>query len=492
MPDSRTEPRNATRERPGRLALRDALVSAVMVAVMAAEVLFLYTGWPGARSAAHGAVLALLPLGFHRFGGREYYLLVLCVILTLLTGWLHPEPIVALRSALDQAAFLLAFILLLGLLQEGAFSSPSVSACGLFLSRQPSGRRYFALFSGAHIMGVVFNLGAVSLLAPLVRRGLERGLELSGAADPYAPIKERRQLSALLRGFAWMVIWSPTAVAPIVLLALIPGIDRGRWFLLGFMIAAVMLLVGWLEDRVRWRRVRRQALAAGYSAGQAMAFPARAFGNFALVCLCLALLTLALIRGADVTIVAGLMLAAPSLLLGWLLAQNRDKGPAALAATRDRVAEILRAGLPASLPVAVTLGCSGYVGRAAAVLIPAETLAAAVNLDAWPGYLFLTGLSVSVAVIGQLALSPIMMAVFFGSVLGALPALPVDPTLAALAIACGWSLSMTASPFASVVLLTARVTGHTGATLTWRWNLTFSFLAAGTLLVIFYALTGGA
>ena len=96
------------------------------------------------------------------------------------------------------------------------------------------------------------------------------------------------------------------------------------------------------------------------------------------------------------------------------------------------------------------------------------------------------------AALSQLALSPIMMAVFFGSVLGALPDLPADPTLTALAIASGWSLSMTCSPFASVVILLTRLTGKSGPTLTYYWNTPFTLMAAGALALSFWLLTGGA
>jgi hypothetical protein len=93
--------------------------------------------------------------------------------------------------------------------------------------------------------------------------------------------------------------------------------------------------------------------------------------------------------------------------------------------------------------------------------------------------------------VSYLGVSPIMMAVFFGSILGALPVLPVDPTLAALSISSGWALSMTTSPFATVVLMVSNLSGARPLKLSVGWNTSFSALALVTLSMVFFILTGG-
>jgi hypothetical protein len=108
-----------------------------------------------------------------------------------------------------------------------------------------------------------------------------------------------------------------------------------------------------------------------------------------------------------------------------------------------------------------------------------------------PDYLLLWSIPLALSGLSLFALSPIMMAVFFGSLFGALPVLPADPTLIAFAISCGWALSITFSPFATPVLLIDRVTGIAPRQLTWGWNLGFSALAAVSLLPVFVVLTGG-
>lgn len=457
-------------------------VAMVLLAVMAAELADVFTGWPPARAASHATMLLLVVVAVPRLGLREAYLLAVSAALTWALWRWHPRPVEAARLALDQAAFLMAFILLISLVQEGARTSPSVAACGNFLARQPGSRRFLALYLGSNLMSPVFNLGTVSLIAPLVRRAAEEAPD-----DPLTPVRERRQLSAILRGFAWSVVWSPTAVAPLAVMQLIGGIDRARWIAMGAVLAAVMMAIGWLEDRWRWRRFTARAL--GLPPPAAPPFPGRAFLGFAGVCLAFAGLTGAIMALTGQRVPPSLMAAAPLLLIGWIAVQQRG-GPVLRPVLRQ-LGQVVHGALPPSAPAALTLACSGYVGRAAAELVPAALVAEFVGLDGLPGWAFLTGLAVGVAALAQLALSPIMMAVFFGSLLGALPGLPASPTLTALAISCGWALSMTCAPFASIVLLMTRMTGHAGTELTWRWNSGFTGFAVLALTAAFFLLTGG-
>ena len=440
---------------------RDRLTAIALIVVMGSELVSLAFGFGAARYVAYAAMLAVLPLTLHRLGLREGYLLTLCSVLTVLIWRLHDDPAGALTLALDQAVFLMAFIMLVGLMKQAAMTSQAILECGTFLTRQRAGRRYFALFLGTHLMAQLFNLGVVSLLAPLIRRGTE------DASDPLNPVRERRQLNSMLRGFAWAVVWSPTAVAPLVLMTLLPDAERGPWMAAGVVIAFVIMLIGWAEDRWQFRRYQPAAGAVSPP------FPVRAYADFALVCLALVVLTVGAMSLVGQSVVFGLMVASPIILVGWLIAQNDG----AWAPARSRIGEIVLGHLPAAAPLAVTLACSGYVGRAGAALIPAAEWADKLGLEAWPGWVFLLSLSVGVALSSQFALSPIMMAVFFGSLIAAVPELPTDVTWAALAISCGWALSMTASPFATVVLMIVGTTGHTGRELAWVWNWRFSLLA---------------
>lgn len=452
-----------------------------LIAVMAFELLARLTGVEVFRWVAWGCT-GLVVLGARRrLGLREGYLLTLCVALVAVAVTIHPAPVSVLASALDQASFLMAFILLLGLLHEAASTSPSVAACGEYLTRQPPGRRYYALNAGTAAMAVLFNIGVVSFLVPLI----QRGIETATPGDPLNPVRERRQISAMLRGFAWCVVWSPTAIAPLALVELIPGTNRQLWILLGLALFAGVMFLGALEDMWRFRSYRPAIVR------QAPLFPTGAYLRFAMACVWLFAMTGAVAWLAGDTIIFGLMVSCPVMLVGWIVAQQGGAGPAERRAALSRLSGIAFENLPKAAPVAVTLACSGFVGRAAAALIPAQSVAAVLGLDAMPDFVLLSILPVALSVFSLLALSPIMMAVFFGSLFGSLPVMPADPTLIALSISCGWAVSMTFSPFATVVLMTNRVGGIPGRTLTWGWNLGFSVAAALALVPVFWILTGG-
>lgn len=455
--------------------MRDAQ-ALILLALMAAELAHQFLGGPATALVAHGLLLLAVLVSLPRLGLREAYLLSLCAgLFAALWAW-HPDPWMAVGRALDQAGFLFAFVLLISLVQEGAMTSPAVASTGMWLAKQPGGRRFCGLFGGTMVAAVVFNLGTISLFAPLIRRAAEDAPD-----DPLTPTRERRQLNAVLRGFAWAVVWSPTAIAPLTLWALIDGIDRVSWIAFGFVLALVMLTIGWLEDRLAWRN--HTAAALGLPPVQRAPMPALSVRRFLGVTAAFAGLTggIMLLTGRGVP--ASLMAASPLLLLGWLYVQHAD------VATRLR--EILFTGTPASAPAAVTLGCAGFVGIAAAALVPADQVAEAIGLDGWPAWVFMLAMTMAVVALSQFALSPIMMAVFFGAVLGALPDLPAGPTLSALAVAAGWSVATTSSPFASGVILLTRMTGHPGTELTYRWNARFTGLSVLALAVAYWLITGG-
>jgi len=477
MPESiRSSAGEPLRPGPSRLP-----VALCLLAVMALELLARLSGSTAIQFAADAAMFATVLAAVRDLGLREKYLLTLCAVLTLLTLWLHPAPPAVLRAGLDQASFLMAFLLLLNLLHEAAATSPAVVRCGDYLTKQPPGRRYYALNFGTAVMGVLFNIGVVSFLVPLIQRGIESATP----GDALNPIRERRQISALLRGFAWCVIWSPTAIAPLALMELIPGTNRQLWIAIGFLVSLGLLVLGALEDRLRFRAYRPQTRRS------VPVFPRAAFFRFLLACGWLFGMSALVMLLSGETVVFGLMVSCPVMLVGWLIVQNLGSARDALGATAGRLRTIAFTNLPGAAPVAITLACSGYVGVVAATLIPAEALARFLGLDAMPDFVFLSLLPVAVAALSLLALSPIMMAVFFGSLIGSLPVLPADPTLTALAISCGWALSMTLSPFATVVLLIDRIGGIPPRRLTWQWNFTYTVLAALALVPVFAALTGG-
>lgn len=449
-----------------------------IVVILVAVLIERFTGSLAAMTVAIAGMAVAMGVSARRFGFREWYLAALSAGLTAALFAVSAAPLAAVVRGLDQAAFLMAFIYLLTMLHQTAASSPSVAACGAYLTRQPPGRRYGALFWGSNVMSVLFNLGAVSLLTPLVQRGLaERKLE-----PALKDISERRQINALLRGFALNVIWSPTALAPLAILELIDGVDRERWTLLGLALTAILFFAGWAEDRI----VARRLLAGRTAGGSVPPFPGRAMAGFFAVVVWLFVLIWGISAATGESIAAGLMLACPVLAFGWLWAQRRAPAPA-LAGLREIAVE----RLPGVAPVAAALAFSGYMGRVAAELAPAAALAEGLGLYAAPDWVVLSALPLVLAAMSFFGVSPIMLAVFFGSLFGALEVLPTDATLLALAISCGWTMAMFLSPFATIVMLLAQQTERRGILVAMGRNWLYAIVSAVLMSAFFWAMTGG-
>ena len=434
-------------------------------------------------SAAHLVTILLVILGWRVMGLREIYLLSCCVILSGLAYYLLGFQPIIYQEAFAQAAFLMAFLLILSLLHEAAMTSQSVAECGQFLTRQKAGRRFAALFLGSNLMSVLFNLGLVSILTPLIQKGIEQ----DKGNPSLMKLREQRQITAMLRGFAWCVVWSPTAIAPLAVFELIDGISRQLWTAYGIVFALVMFGLGWAEDQWRFRDIKRQP-----SSSDIIPFPTAAFLQFGLILTILFGMAVILSLLFDDSIVFGLLISCPLVMLGWLYQQTKNKPlKERFPAFVKRLDEISFVALPKNHQIMITLAASGFIGRIGAGMIPAENLANTLGLYVMPDYLFLSLLSIAMIPVSYLGVSPIMMAVFFGSILGALPLLPADPTLVALAISSGWAVSMTTSPFATVVLMISRLNNISPLLLTLLWSGIFSALALCLISAMFFVITGG-
>ncbi|GAB4395085.1 MAG: hypothetical protein Tsb0032_26210 [Kiloniellaceae bacterium] len=464
-----------------------------LVGLMGCELLVLFTGNGLAEIASRVLLLGVPLIGWRRLRLREAYLLCLCAALLTLAFLYDPAPRELVLRGLDRSGFLAAFILLMGLLREGGITSPAVLQCGTYVTQQPPQWRFLAVFLGSHFFSVLINLGSLSLLAPIIQRGVRGDSKQREDLDEIALLRERRQLNALLRGFAWFLLWAPTAVTQAILPTLIPGVDPARVLIVGGLLTVVMLAVSWAEDTLRWWPLRRRLRASGkLPQREELPLPRGALLRLGAVSGLLFGLTLLFTHLGGVLLVAGVMLAAPVVLLVWVFAQQGGAGAGArLVATGRRLAAVTAVGLPSFLREAVSLGAAGFIGTVAAALVPAEQVAAALSVEQMPGWIFLSGLSLFVWLGGLVALSPITTAVFLGSLVTELGAVPADPASIVLAIAAGTAICTLGAPFASGTLMLARASGYSGVELTWKWNLAYTLASMAVLAAVYALLTSG-
>lgn len=450
-------------------ALLAIILIAVSVAVLAASTI----GGPIADGASRLLFVALCIVGLQTSTIREVLLLIVSLILGGLI-W-QQGGTDTLLSAVDLAAYFAAFIALLTALKIAAERSQSVLAVGRYLIRQPAGRRFIATASGGHTLGVFLNFGAVSLMAPLIQSAT---VQPDGSIDRDL---ERRQMSALLRGFAWILLWAPTTLSQAVLLTLFTDINLGKIFAVGIATSILMMGIGLAYDRFEWR-----GAAGGKAQVRGPTLPRRALARVALVCGTLIGTTVILQVATGFTTALALMFMAPSVTLVWF-AQQRPGG-VPLTTQLGTFWPALKADGAGLARSAIALGLSGFIGRSLAEVLPVADLAQHLNLVAVPGWVFLAALPILITLGGQIALSPIILVVFIGQVVQTFPILPAEPTHIVFALSAGWAISMFASPNATATLLISATSKIPPTTLTWRWNLRYGLICYLVLVAIFAVL----
>ncbi len=444
---------------------------ALNLIALSAAVLWVNTlGGNAADAAVRILFCALILLGLSARSVRETILLIVAILLAAIAlrranGWDK------VFEALDLAAYFAAFIVLLTVLKIAAERSRSVLAVGRYLIGQPTGRRFFTTAFGGHVLGVFLNFGAVSLMAPLIQSATKHP---DGTTDIDL---ERRQMSALLRGFAWILLWAPTTLSQAVLLTLFTEIDLGKIFALGIATSILMIAIGYVYDRYEWRALPTAQDIIPPNC------PWPALLTLSAICAALIGAVLTLQIAANYTIALALMFVAPATTVIWFLLQKPSD--ITIATQCARFWPVFKTNTPGLARSAMALGLSGFIGRILAEVLPVTALTQQLDLTLMPGWIFLALLPVLITLGGQIALSPIILVVFLGQVIQTIPALPADPTHIVFALSAGWAISMFASPNATATLLISATSNIPPTTLTWRWNLRYGVICYVVLVAIF-------
>lgn len=440
--------------------------------------------WTGPASAV--ALLVFMVSGHRILRLRERYLATLAAGAALLALVVLPDAGSVLVSAAIRSAYLFAFITLLAVLKAGASVSQSVLTVGTWLTLQPPGRRFTAIAAGGHMMGVIMNFGALSLLGPLVQRGARAG---SRGVDPaVVAIREQRQLSALSRGFSLFILWSPTAISQYVCVSVVPGASASHLAGWGAATAVVLGLAGWLEDKATGRAARRR-LANPPATATAPRLPAGDAWRLAAVYLVLALMAGVAALAFHVPVVTAIMLTAVPATIGWLAAQAISRRGDGKPFPQAVGALFLRA-MPDGSPEAVTLALAGFIGVVMAHVLPSEWLAGTNGLSDLPPIAIQAGVLALVPLASMAALPPMLTVTFLGAFLSQALAGIVEPDLLALTLVMGWCLNLTTSPFGATNLILSRITDIPATRLAFAWNGRYGIIAYAICLGALWVVSG--
>ena len=315
-----------------------------------------------------------------------------------------------------------------------------------------------ALTGGAHVFGIILSYGAIDLLAAMVAR-----------ANVQGDFALRRMMLAIYRGFTIMNCWAPLNLMTVVVSAAIPGAPMLFLVPIAFVVAQLMLALGWLEDFLHAPLAHGEPIRPTTTESWAIHLGIVALVLLVMLC---AQATAALFT---VTLAAGITLVLPPIGLAWIGLQYRRFGRARLPYLLARRLQKFRHRIPTFRGEAAILGASGFIGIALAGLLPPEGLAPI--LSPLPGLLIALLVPVLLIATGQLGLNPIAVITILGAAMPAPASLGVSPTVLAFACMLSWGLAVGMTPMSASAIATARWANSDPWTVSTRWNAWFTVWA---------------
>lgn len=363
-------------------------------------------------------------------------------------------------TALSRGGFIIALFTALSALRSVAIRSRDILECGRFLARQPPGRRYLALTMGGHLFGLILLYGSISLLGSLAAESTARETDRDLRRH-----RLRRMLTAIQRGFASTLCWSPMALSMAVTLSVVEEASWPGAVGLCMVSTGLLLGIGWAQDAIF-----RPVLAASP--------PARPVETDRwLLRLRPLLVLLAIVVGgvlllhlmAGVAVTGAVMTIVPLVALAWtaILPDNRSSPARALASGIDQFASRDLAGYRGEI---VLLYMAGFIGSIGSWLLVPVMQAHGPDLTALSPLLILAAMVWIIPLTGQIGMNPILAVSLLLPLLPSPAALGIPPAAMVVAITGGWAISGNTSPFTASVLLVASLGGvearHAGAV----WN----------------------
>ncbi len=381
-------------------------------------------------------------------------------------------------QAAARVSFLSSILIALTFLRLVAQRDPAFTAAGAFLANQPPSRRYVSLGLGGNLFGVLLNLGGLGLLIDMTLAG-QRRLEQTSEVSPHVhDIRERRIVTAIVRGFATIAFWSPFGIALNMLLLVFTDVhwrDAAPWgigFALGFM------ALGGTMDVVERRlfpvlpKPLRVPVQPGDGRGLLMVL-----GHLAV----LATLVIAVDTVVDLTFQQVLVMIVPFYALIWVCVRFGTTGP-------GRLAGDFVDSAPRSVNEIGVFVLAGLIGSLLVAIVPQQALDPLLEtIVAWGGSvglgLALVWVTLGLAMIG---LHPIITVIVLAEFIVRTPLM--SQQAAVFALLAGWTLTVCLAPFATTAIYVGAIVNRSPLQVSMIWNGVFGVV---TLVVFSLVLSAG-
>jgi len=451
--------------------------AALIVIVGAGTLLAEAAGLNGLRMVARAGVLLWLLLNLRRMRGIELIFLSAAAAVVVLVVALSADPIGVLGVSLDRAGLFLTFVSSLNLLRDAARSSTAVRRGGYYLISQSPARRYAALTLGCHLFTIVLNMGALTLLGAMVMRS--NTLAAAGGDPTVVAIRERRMVTALIRGFGATFMWTPTGISVGYILSLVPTLTWFDMLPVAVGLSFACMLIGWIVDRLQWRSSARRAALPPPPVSPRELLPM--LGVTALILLSVLAAKFLFSLGLLVAVLSTV----PFVAALWLVIQHWRFGlAAAISVTRRRLRRHAIDLLPQTRPESVVLGSAAFMGVGISALVEAGGIGAWLSSVQLPGPAVAIGAFLLVLLLAQVGVTPLITVTIVGTTIMQMSPLPIPPLALVIALQAAWSLSSSISPYTGGTLTLARMLGKPSS-IVQQWNATYG-VACSALIVVMY------
>ena len=420
-------------------------------------------------------------LGWRQLTPTAWVLLGLTVpvfLWALWTGITLAELVMVARRVVYLPTLIVAMTLLRVALQE----TQLVAEAGAYVVFQPPGRRYALLTVGAHIFGILLNIGGYMLLCAIAFTSQES----AKVSERIAGIQKRRISTALMRGFAATLFWSPFSVGLNILLPLRPGIDWVSYLPYGLAGMVVYAGLGWVVDRFENPRRARAGVALLVVEAKGSISALLGMVGILVIIAGLGILGNALWSMPMRASVLGFV---PVFTVVWVLVFSMPTAtgpfPAGLRVFREKA----RVGLSANGNEVAIMTTAAMLGLLLGLLVNPDVVQGLILWSGLTDVWLACAIAVAIFVSAFLWVPPLVATTMVVMSITA-AGIPISDALLVLAVIAGWSTSMLVSPMTATIAIAATRLGLPTTVVGMKWNWLFSVVFLMAIAVVFHFIWG--
>jgi hypothetical protein len=373
--------------------------------------------------------------------------------------FLPHEQAELLRRALHQGVGFSCFLSLLGMLRYAVSHSITMREATAYLMEVSDRRRYQAVKVGSHALGLLFNIGVVSLIGQMIA---------SATQGDATQVRRKAILLASMRGTVLMTIWSPLGVGFAIITQSIPTLSPTVFMLVAFLASVGLMLITTLLHTELGDPSKPAEREIGEAGGDDMpanqAQSARPLILVLSACATLFAATLGLHELLDITPLASTVIILPPFTLAWVYIERRVP----LSRLGDEIC-----GMTASMSVMRTesvIYLSASVIGAAAVALLTMSGTGLAELGNMSPLLLSAGCILAIAASAMMFIPHSIVVVFLAQLLGSATFGHEHPMILAMSLALGWAAGIALSPISAMSITMARLTSVSPSTIVLRWN----------------------